>query len=470
MEEQYGRIGLEPAFGGSYLQPFDLLEIVGDRGSRLRIGDWEIAYPEASFTPDWLGERPSISGRGVYVGRGLVDGALPSEVDLDGSIAFVLAGIPEGREQDLDVVIRARTEVELAYRRGAEAVVVVDPRPDAETWERRLRPRRPLRVLADGTTSRFRPAATLGPDASRTLLERWSLGPEASAEPVDLGPVTIEPVHELRTSRRWNVGGLVRGADPELRDEVVVFTAHLDHVGIGPPDADGDSIYNGTHDNALGVAKVLAAAEAMVGLEMSRSVLFLAVGAEEGGLLGSWYYVRDPVFPMEKTVVAINHDGGLDGQASDDFLAFGDEYTTLGVFLEQAGEEYGTSYETYRIPPFAAAQALLFRSDQYSFLLAGVPGVYLMPGFTVDGNLETNRQAWQYYLDNVNHQQRDNFLPDASWESPVAMSAMSVYLVRNLANSPTVPEMLPDAPFRKTRARPDGPAFYGDTEVPRQAG
>ena len=467
VEEQYGRIGLEPAFGGSYLQPFDLLEIVGDRGSRLRIGDWEIAYPEASFTPDWLGERPSISGRGVYVGRGLVDGALPSEVDLDGSIAFVLAGIPEGREQDLDVVIRARTEVELAYRRGAEAVVVVDPRPDAETWERRLRPRRPLRVLADGTTSRFRPAATLGPDASRTLLERWSLGPEASAEPVDLGPVTIEPVHELRTSRRWNVGGLVRGADPELRDEVVVFTAHLDHVGIGPPDADGDSIYNGTHDNALGVAKVLAAAEAMVGLEMSRSVLFLAVGAEEGGLLGSWYYVRDPVFPMEKTVAAINHDGGLDGQASDDFLAFGDEYTTLGVFLEQAGEEYGTSYESYRIPPFAAAQALLFRSDQYSFLLAGVPGVYLMPGFTVDGNLETNRQAWQYYLDNVNHQQRDNFLPDASWESPVAMSAMSVYLVRNLANSPTVPEMLPDAPFRKTRARPDGPAFYGDTEVPR---
>ena len=416
VEEQYGRIGLEPAFGGSYLQPFDLLEIVGDRGSRLRIGDWEIAYPEASFTPDWLGERPSISGRGVYVGRGLVDGALPSEVDLDGSIAFVLAGIPEGREQDLDVVIRARTEVELAYRRGAEAVVVVDPRPDAETWERRLRPRRPLRVLADGTTSRFRPAATLGPDASRTLLERWSLGPEASAEPVDLGPVTIEPVHELRTSRRWNVGGLVRGADPELRDEVVVF---------------------------------------------------LAVGAEEGGLLGSWYYVRDPVFPMEKTVAAINHDGGLDGQASDDFLAFGDEYTTLGVFLEQAGEEYGTSYETYRIPPFAAAQALLFRSDQYSFLLAGVPGVYLMPGFTVDGNLETNRQAWQYYLDNVNHQQRDNFLPDASWESPVAMSVMSVYLVRNLANSPTVPEMLPDAPFRKTRARPDGPAFYGDTEVPR---
>ena len=137
------------------------------------------------------------------------------------------------------------------------------------------------------------------------------------------------------------------------------------------------------------------------------------------------------------------------------------------MFLEQAGEEYGTSYETYRIPPFAAAQALLFRSDQYSFLLAGVPGVYLMPGFTVDGNLETNRQAWQYYLDNVNHQQRDNFLPDASWESPVAMSAMSVYLVRNLANSPMVPEMLPDAPFRKTRARPDGPAFYGDTEVPR---
>ena len=465
--EQYGRIGLEPAFGGSYLQPFDLLEIVGDRGSRLRIGDWEIAYPEASFTPDWTGERPSVSGRGVYVGRGLVDGELPADVDLEGSVVFTLAGIPEGREEELDVVIRGRTEVELAYRRGAQAVVVVDPRPDAATWEGRLRPRRPLRVLADGTTTRFRAAATLGPTTSRALLDRWSLDPPTSPQPVDLGPVTIEPTHELRTSRSWNVGGLVRGTDPELRDEVVVFTAHLDHVGIGAPDADGDSIYNGTHDNALGVAKVLAAAEAMVGLDMARSVLFLAVGAEEGGLLGSWYYVRNPAFPIENTVAAINHDGGLDGQASDDFLAFGDEYTTLGTFLEQAGEEYGTSYETYRIPPFGAAQALLFRSDQYSFLLAGVPAVYLMPGFTVDGNLETNRRAWRYYLDNVNHQQRDNFLPDASWESPVAMSAMSVYLVRNLANSPTLPEMLPDAPLRKARARPDAPAFYGDTEVPR---
>ena len=146
--EQYGRIGLEPAFDGSYVQPFDLLEIVQDQGSHLRIGNLEIAFPEASFTPDWLGERPSVSGRGVFVGRGLVAADLPSEVDLEGSIAFVLAGIPEGREQELDVVIRARTEVELAYRRGAKTVVVVDPRPSVEAWEARLRPRRPLRRAA----------------------------------------------------------------------------------------------------------------------------------------------------------------------------------------------------------------------------------------------------------------------------------------------------------------------------------
>ena len=465
--EQYARIGLEPIIDGSYLQPFDLLEVVRDRGSRLRIGEWEIAYPEASFTADWVGGRPSVSGTGVYVGRGLVDGELPEGVDLSGSIVFVLAGIPDGREEELDVVIRARTEVELAHRRGAVAVVVVDPRPDVAEWEGRLSPRRPLRALADGTASRFRAAATLGPAASRAFLDRWAPTSSRGLSPVEIGPVTIEPSHELRTSRSWNVGGVIRGSDPDLRDEVVVFTAHLDHVGIGAPDAEGDSIYNGTHDNALGVAKVLAAAEAMVGLDMARSVLFLAVGAEEGGLLGSWYYVRNPVFPIEGTVAAINHDGGLDEQASDDFLAFGEEYSTLGSFLEQAGEEYGTSYERYRIPPFAAAQALLFRSDQYSFLLAGVPAVYLMPGFTVDGNRETNRQAWQYYLDNVNHQQRDNFLPDASWESPVAMSTMSVYLVRNLANSPTRPEIVPDAPFRKTRASPLAPAFYGDTRVPR---
>ncbi len=466
--EQYARIGLEPIIGDSYLQPFDLLEVAGDRGSSMRIGEWEIPYPEASFTPDWVGERPSVSGAGIYVGRALVEGRSDvNDLDLSGSIAFVLAGIPAGREQDLEVVIRARTEVELAYRRGALAVVVVDPRPDVEAWERRLTPRRPVRALADGTSTRFRSAATLGPVASRALIERWSLSSDGGGDPVDLGPVTIEPAHELRTSRSWNVGGVIRGVDSELSDEVVVFTSHLDHVGIGDPDADGDSIYNGMHDNAIGVAKVLAVAEAMVGMELRRSVLFLSLGAEESGLLGSWYYVRHPVFPIEGTVAALNHDGGLEGVASDDFLAFGDDYSTLGKFMAIAGEESGVSYELYRIPPFAAAQALLFRSDQYSFLLAGVPAVYMMPGFTVDGNRETNRRAWQVYLDNVNHQQRDNFLPDASYESPVAMASMSVYLARILANSASIPEMLPDAPFRASRASPQVPAFYGDTEIPR---
>ena len=467
--EQYGRIGLEPIIGDSYLQPFDLLELAADRGSSLRIGDWGIPYPEASFTPDWDRTRPSVSGAGVFVGRALVENeTLPSDWDLSGKVAFVLAGIPEGRGDELDVVIRGRTEVELAYRQGAVAVVVVDPRPDVASWRRGLTPRRPLRVLADGTTTRFRADATLGPVASRALIERWSLNVDALEAPTELGPVTIEPVHELRSSRSWNVGGIIRGTDPELRDEVVVFTAHLDHVGIGAPDADGDSIFNGMHDNAIGVAKVLAMAEAMVGMQMRRSVLFLAMGAEEGGLLGSWYYVRNPVFPMEKTVAALNHDGGLEGQASDDFLAFGDQYSTLGEFMGRAGEESGvSSYARYRIPPFAAAQALLFRSDQYSFLLAGVPAVYMMPGFTVDGDREVNRRAWQTYLDNVNHQQRDNFLPDASFESPVVMATMSVYLARHLANSTSIPEMLPDAPFRASRASPVYPAFYGDTEVPR---
>ena len=467
--EQYARIGLEPIIDDSYLQPFDLLEVAADAGSVLRIGDWEIPFPEASFTPDWNGTAPSVSGPGVFIGRALVENEVfPSDWDLSGKVAFVLAGIPEGRRDELDVVIRGRTEVELAFRQGAVSVVVVDPRPSVENWRRGLTPRRPLRVLADGTTSRFRPAATLGPEASRALIDRWSLDDVDLQAPVELGPVTIEPAHQTRTSRSWNVGGVIPGTDPEVGDEVVVFTAHLDHVGIGPPDADGDSIFNGMHDNALGVAKILAMAEAMVGMEMRRSVLFLALGAEEGGLLGSWYYVRNPVFPMENTVAALNHDGGLEGQASDDFLAFGDQYSTLGEFMRRAGEESGvSSYETYRVPPFAAAQALLFRSDQYSFLLAGVPAVYMMPGFTVDGDREVNRRAWQTYLDNVNHQQRDNFLPDASYESPVVMATMSVYLARHLANSESIPEMLPNAPFRSSRASPVFPAFYGDTEPPR---
>ncbi|MGI9626604.1 MAG: M28 family peptidase [Longimicrobiales bacterium] len=467
---QYARLGLSPLQGDSYLQPFDLLEVVSDLGSSLIIGDDVIRFPEVMITPDWVGmpaAGEATRAEGVFVGHQLVSGALDAAtLDLSGKVAFVLAGAPDGRGDEPEVAMRERAEVELARRAGAVAVVVLNPTTSEAAWSNRTNPRRPVRVLADGTAPSQRPDATVGPASSQRLLARWTeptantgnTGNTAGVA-VTVGPVTLTPAHEIQTVTSWNVGGVLPGADPVLKDEVVVFTAHLDHVGIGPPNAAGDSIYNGAHDNALGVAKVLAAAEAMVGLELKRSVLFLMVGAEESGLLGSWHYLKNPVFPIPKTAASINHDGGLMGDARDDVLAWGPEFSTVEGDVIWAATETGLDYSRERKPPFTPSAGLLYRSDHYPFLTAGVPAIYLMPGFTVDGDPGAGQRAWQSYLGSIHHAQPDNFDPSASYGSPVALTAMSIRLAVRLADADGMPTTHEDAPVAGTRQEPTGYFF-----------
>jgi len=249
-----------------------------------------------------------------------------------------------------------------------------------------------------------------------------------------------------------------------VADEIVLMTAHLDHVGIGEPDEDGDRIYNGAHDNAVGIAKMLAAAETLARLSPRRSIGFLALGAEEVGLLGSWRYVHDPVVPIKATVAASYQDGGLAGApATDDVVVFADQMSSdLRQALATAAEAHGVRYETDKRPPFGPSQMLLFRSDHYPFLLAGVPSFSLMPGFTIDGDPEAGRTLWLDYLARINHRQRDNFDPAWSLESPVTMAALSVRLAWDLANAADLPQMDADAPVSKVRRSPDRPWFFGD--------
>ena len=474
---QFARMGLQPIDGASYLQPFDILEAGEDHGSSLEVGGLLLKGSDAIFTPDWLDERPEIAGEGIFAGYGLpVDGRQDyGGLDVEGKIVFLVAGWPEGWEADPDRAHLTRLKTEIAHRLGAVAVVELQRRaatPESlAAWEATRNRRRPLRVLADGTAASLRADVVVGPAATERVWGEWGLSREELLQQAEigvaaraLGAVTITRERVVNRGRSWNVMGVVGGSDPEVSGEIVMITSHLDHVGIGEPDESGDRIYNGTHDNALGTAKMLAAAEAMAMLSPRRSVGFIAVGAEEGGLLGSWYYVRHPVFAIENTVAVINHDGGLSGAATDDVQAFGAELSTaLEERLDRAAEAAGMFLEREHRAPFGPAQMLLFRSDQYSFILAGVPGLYLMPGFTIAGDPERGRDMWVRYLDNVNHRQRDNFDPAWSLESPANMAALSVRLAWDLANGDGMPRMDADAPVSQTRRSPDQPYFFGDT-------
>lgn len=466
---EFVRMGLVAPDGVSYLQPFDLLVGGADRGSELRVGGAVIKPPEANFTPDWRGSQPLIEGEGVYVGYGIVAPGRDdyAGVEVSGKVVFLIPGVPPQLKDDWDGSLMLRLKNEMAVRRGAAAVVSLAIDQKDEAWRRQTaRPSRST-ALADGSSASIRPESTVGPEASRRLLAGWGLSPDQANKAADpggrprmVGRVSLRRSHEITRSQSWNVAGLVPGTDPDLKDEAVVFTAHLDHVGVGEPDAAGDRIFNGTHDNALGVGKLLAAAEALVPTRPRRSVLFLAVGAEERGLLGSWYYVRHPLLPIERTVAAINHDGGFEGAATDDFFAFGARFSDLDGIVSEVAREAGMEVNRGKLPPLGPEALLLFRSDHYAFLLAGVPAVYLMDGYSIGGDRERGRRDWEHYLEQVNHQQKDNFREEWSFESAARMAALSVRLAWRLASEPQRPAMKPEAPLARERAVPEKPYFF----------
>ncbi len=193
-----------------------------------------------------------------------------------------------------------------------------------------------------------------------------------------------------------NVIGLIEGSDPVLKSEVVVYTAHYDHVGIGTP-VRGDSVYNGAADNASGVAGLLEVAEAFSQLlePPKRSLLFLAVTAEEKGLLGSEYYVNHPVFPISKTVANFNFDIIGIGDTTG-IVVYGSERSTLGDVVKKAAEQVGLKI----LPDELPEERIYYRSDHYSFAKKGVPAIFA--AFGIDrGSFEKFEKYYHQPSDEV---------------------------------------------------------------------
>ena len=172
--------------------------------------------------------------------------------------------------------------------------------------------------------------------------------------------------------------GLLPGSDPESKDEVVIYTAHHDHLGIGTPNEDGDAIYNGAMDNASGVAQVMAIARALKALPEAprRSVLFALVGAEEQGLLGSKYYASQPTFAPGKIAANLNYDGGNIWGHTHDVTYIGLGKTSIDSIVSGIAAEQGRVVK----PDQFADKGYFYRSDQFSFAQIGVPAMYLDTG------------------------------------------------------------------------------------------
>ena len=193
-------------------------------------------------------------------------------------------------------------------------------------------------------------------------------------KPVPLGvKASMGLANKLRTIDSRNVVAKLEGSDPVLKDEYIVYSAHWDHLGVGPA-VNGDTIYNGALDNATGVATVLEIAKAFKAVQPQpkRSVLFLMVTAEEKGLLGSEYYAVNPLYPLAKTVAAMNVDGINQWGRTKDVSVVGLGASELDDYLRQAAQEQGRTIT----PDPEPEKGFYYRSDHFNFAKQGVPALY----------------------------------------------------------------------------------------------
>ncbi len=259
-------------------------------------------------------------------------------------------------------------------------------------------------------------------------------------EPVPLGIKTsIGMDVAINRTESANLLGLIRGSDPELADEVVIFTAHHDHLGIGTPNEDGDAIYNGAYDNASGVAIVMAIGRALIALPEAprRSVLIALVGAEEQGLLGSKWYAENPTFPAGKIAANINYDGGNIWGHTHDVTFIGLGKSSIDELVKLIADEQGREV----LPDQFADRGYFYRSDQFSFAKIGVPAVYLDPGTSfVDKPDGWGKAQIDHYTEVNYHQPSDEYDDSWTFEGAVEDAALGFWTALAIANADEMPQ------------------------------
>ena len=409
--ERFAELGLDSAGTKGYFQPVPFRHARAVEGSGLvlvgRSGRRALTpYRDYIPVPNFVAPRAEVTAPLVFAGFGVTAAERGYDdyrgVDAKGKIVVLLTGAPSSfPPAERAHYASNRLKRENAAARGAVGILVVRTRDQTFPWERAVRQSRRgnMRWLdrngaPTDVSPALRGAATLSDSAAAQLFEG---APQSLSQVLD-GAAAGKPRSfdlplraTLRTVSTYdrlespNVAGLLRGSDPRLRDEVVVYTAHLDHLGIGEP-VKGDSIYNGALDNASGSAALLEVARAFASLSTAprRSVLFVAVTGEEEGLLGSDYYAEHPTVPLERIVANVNIDGLAILYPFREISALGAEHSTLDSTVARVARRMGV---TVAPDPFPQ-EAFFIRSDQYSFVRRGVPAVFPFLGMRSDSGLD----------------------------------------------------------------------------------
>lgn len=471
--EQYG---LEPGgVDGGWEQPVPIVGITAEVDQPLSIvgpkGRHTFEAPvdytaEASKTADvtkWQDADVVFVGYGIHAPEQNWDDF--KGVDLNGKIALVMNNDPDWDPDLFEGQTRLyygrwSYKFEEAARRGAVGAIVIHTTPSAGY---------PFQVIQagqgqeqfwlpfDDRTPTLEIRSWCSEEAAKRICEAGGHDLDAMREaartrefqPVELGvTASLSTKNRVRELKSANVAGVLPGSDPDLRDEVVVISAHFDHLGIGRPKR-GDTIYNGGLDNASGTAAMLNIARACAQLpeRPRRTLLFLAVTAEESGLLGSKYYAQNPTFPRERLVGNFNIDGINIWGETTDISMIGYGKNSLTALAEKVAKRHGRDLQ----PNPQVELGLFYRSDHFSFARIGVPAAYFKAGRDFVENRTVRRRIKQSYTAVRYHQPDDEF--DERWrlDGAVADSKLIFECLVEAANADEPPSWTPGDEFEKLR-------------------
>ena len=456
---------LEPAAeDGSWEQPFDLVGVNSSQpdswtfeghGQSLTLKQWDQFIVGGGIQE----ARAELDGAElVFVGYGIqapeYDWDDYKGVDLTGKVLVMMNNDPDWDPDLFGGETRlwyGRWDYKYlsAARQGAAGAIIIHTSPSAGY---------PFQVvqtswtgvqfeLPAGDEPRSQVKAWVTEDSARELIAMAGLDLDELREaaynrdfqPVPLGITTsIGMDVEITRVQSANILGLIPGSDPELKDEVVIYTAHHDHLGIGTPNEDGDVIYNGAMDNATGVAQVLAIAKAIKALPEAprRSILVNLVGAEEQGLLGSEYYAANPTFAPGKIAANLNYDGGNIWGHTHDVTFVGLGKSTVDEIVTMIAEEQGRVVK----PDQFSDKGYFYRSDQFSFAKIGVPAMYLDTGTDfVDRPPEWGREQQNHYTEVNYHQPTDEYDPSWTFDGMVDDALLGYWTGLAIANADDMP-------------------------------
>jgi hypothetical protein len=365
--DRFQEFGLAPGNGDSYLQLYPISSIVPADPSAHDLvlsgpgGDTELVYGEEFFT---LHDARISEGQGPLA----IEDISRDFAEVDGKVVtFLLTA------ENIRPVLRGGLAEKLGPHDPAGVLVVLDiPQNFFDQ----------LKNFLSGTQTRVGKVEDSAFPAAFVAL---------SSLPADLAAAVAEGSQaegwsaHLRSEAGVNVVeapntiGWMEGSDPELKDEYVVLTAHMDHVGVGRP-VDGDSVYNGADDDASGTVTIIELAQAFAALPTAprRSIVFMTVSGEEKGLLGSGWYADHPTFPLAQTVANLNMDM-VGRNWTDTIVAIGKEESTLGPLVERVSAEH-PELDMAVIDDIWPEEGFYSRSDHYNFARKGVPVLFFFNG------------------------------------------------------------------------------------------